>query len=408
MSAWGEVTWTVARAGGFTAYILVTLSVALGLALSMQWQSARRWPRQVNNDLHNFTTLLSLVFVMVHILAVWVDPFTRFGFAEVFIPFVSHYRPLWMGLGIIALYLGLAVALSTLIRPRIGYKMWRRLHLLTLVLFALVTVHGIATGSDTQTWWGLLLYLGAVVAVGGLLCVRLLAPVADGQSHPGIALACGVLVLVGAGWAAAGPLQAGWNVVANNGQGSGARVALAAGNSSSATPSTGATATPGSGSSGSASGGSSGSGNIAGTTILPAFQENVQGTLTQGGTNYAPTFTLQLQASGAVPGSISVALTGQQYGDGTTNITSANMTFKPQAGGTFSGSLNGLDARGSRWQMDAIVSDSGGQSVHVVLALRVSRSGSVSGVAEGIPSGSGGQPTSPQSPTSPQVPGNNL
>ena len=106
MNIWQTVTWDVARAGGFTAYVLLTLAVAVGLALSTQLQSPSRWPRLLNNELHNFLTLLSMVFIVVHVLAVWVDPFTRFGWNEVFIPFVSHYRPVWMALGIVALYLG--------------------------------------------------------------------------------------------------------------------------------------------------------------------------------------------------------------------------------------------------------------------------------------------------------------
>ena len=48
MSLWEAGTWDVARAGGFTAYILLGLAVALGLALSMKWQSASKWPRMVS------------------------------------------------------------------------------------------------------------------------------------------------------------------------------------------------------------------------------------------------------------------------------------------------------------------------------------------------------------------------
>src|SRR6059058_3670926 len=83
---WQTVTWDVARAGGFTAYVLLTLAVAVGLALSTQLQSPSRWPRLLNSELHNFQTLLSTIFLVVHVLAVWVDPFTHFGWNEVFIP----------------------------------------------------------------------------------------------------------------------------------------------------------------------------------------------------------------------------------------------------------------------------------------------------------------------------------
>src|SRR5579883_1870395 len=176
MSLWQEVTWDVARAGGLCAYILVTLAVALGLTLSAQIQSPSKWPRLVNNELHNFLTLLALVFTCVHILAVWLDPYTHFGLNEILIPLASSYRPVWMALGIIALYLGIAIGISTLMRPIIGYRWWRRLHVLTLLIFALVTAHGIATGTDTMQWWALGIYIVSVVLVGGLFIWRLLVP----------------------------------------------------------------------------------------------------------------------------------------------------------------------------------------------------------------------------------------
>ncbi len=169
---WQTVTWDVARAGGFTAYVLLTLAVVVGLALSTQFQSPSRWPRLLNNELHNFLTLLSTIFLGVHVLAVWVDPFTHFGWNEILIPLASHYRAIWMALGIVALYLGIAIGISTWLRSRIGYKWWRRLHVLTLGIFALATIHGLGTGSDTQTWWALGIYLVSIVSVGSLLCRR--------------------------------------------------------------------------------------------------------------------------------------------------------------------------------------------------------------------------------------------
>ncbi len=175
-SIWQTVTWDVARAGGFTAYVLLTLAVVAGLALSTKLQSPSRWPRLLNNELHNFLTLLSTIFVGVHVLAVWVDPFTHFGWNEVFIPFVSQYRAVWMALGIVALYLGIAIGISTWLRPLIGYIWWRRLHVLTIGIYALATLHGIGTGSDTQTWWGLGIYLVSIVLVGSLLWQRLVTP----------------------------------------------------------------------------------------------------------------------------------------------------------------------------------------------------------------------------------------
>ncbi len=170
---WQSITWDIARAGGFTAYILLTLAVIVGLALSTQIQSPSRWPRLLNSELHNFLTLLSSIFLGVHILATWIDPFTRFSWNEILIPLASHYRPEWMAFGIVALYLGIAIGISTWLRPHIGYKLWRQLHVLTLGVFALATIHGLGTGSDTQTPWALGIYLVCTILVGLLLCRRL-------------------------------------------------------------------------------------------------------------------------------------------------------------------------------------------------------------------------------------------
>lgn len=180
---WEAVTWDIARAGGFTAYILLTLAVIVGLALSTKLQSPSRWPRLINSELHNFLTLLGTVFLAVHVLAVWIDPFTHFGLNEMLIPLASHYRPVWMALGIVALYLGIAIGISTLLRPRIGYSWWRRLHVLTLGIFLLATVHGIATGSDTQTIWALGIYVVSSAAVALLLIRRVQVQRADKRKH---------------------------------------------------------------------------------------------------------------------------------------------------------------------------------------------------------------------------------
>jgi predicted ferric reductase len=182
MQFWESVTWIVARAGGFTAYGLLALAVTVGLALSLRWQS-QRWPRLINGELHNHLTILSLVFLVVHVGAVWIDPFTHFSALEVFIPFLSSYRTLWMGLGIVALYLGIAIGISTWLRPKIGYRLWRRLHTLTIAIYALATAHGIFTGSDTHEWWAIGVYAGSVCVVGALFALRLMHSAEEAQAR---------------------------------------------------------------------------------------------------------------------------------------------------------------------------------------------------------------------------------
>ena len=212
MTTWSAVTWDTARAGGFAAYVLLTLAVTAGLILRNRWQS-ERWPRLITNELHGYLSLLGLVFIAVHVAAVTIDPFTHFGLAAVLLPFASHYRALWMSLGIVSLYLLLAVWISTRLRTRIGHSLWRRIHLLAFLVYASATVHGLGTGSDTKTIWAMGIYATSVVVVGGLTARRLLVPVArtDRRRPVGAALT-GVAVVGVALWTAAGPLAAHWGV----------------------------------------------------------------------------------------------------------------------------------------------------------------------------------------------------
>jgi methionine sulfoxide reductase heme-binding subunit len=207
---WSAVTWESARAGGFAAYVLLSLSVVVGLVLRNRWHSPR-WPRLVTNELHGYLSLLALTFLVFHVLAVAVDPFTRFGLAEVLVPFVSHYRPLWMGLGIVALYLLLAVWATTLLRRRIGHRAWRRTHVLAFAVYAAATVHGLGTGSDTRTVWGTAVYVTSVTLVALLAGRRLLVPAgSDAQPRPLLAAGTAAGMIAAAAWATTGPYAAHW------------------------------------------------------------------------------------------------------------------------------------------------------------------------------------------------------
>lgn len=362
MSSWETLTWIVARAGGLTAYALLTLSVVLGLALSVRWQAAR-WPRLITNDLHRYLTLLSLVFIAVHGLAVWLDPFMRFGWSEVLLPLLSHYRPLWMALGIVAGYLGLALWISTELRPAIGYTWWRRLHGLAFAVYALATVHGIATGSDTRTLWGLALYGGSVLMVGALLGYRLLTPLgARARTYPNLARLVMLLVVGGVVWTAIGPARPGWNASANNGQGSGARAAQLA--TGTAQPS-GAT-----------------------RAYTSSFTAALRGTLTQSTDMATGGVIVQVETalSAGAQGTFRIVLRGRAAGDGTTTVTASQVSLTGP-GGTprYQGTLQELQGDGAGWQLSATLAGSGAGALAVQCTLHMTAAGQVSGRLQGKP-----------------------
>jgi DMSO/TMAO reductase YedYZ heme-binding membrane subunit len=211
VTSWSAVTWDAARAGGLISYVLLTAAVSLGLVLRNRWQSTRL-PRLVTNELHGYVSLLALVFIAVHVAAVAVDPFTRFGLTAVLVPFASHYRPVWMGLGIVALDMLLAVWVSSRLRRRIGHRLWRQIHVLAFGVYGAATLHGLGTGSDTRTVWAGALYAASVGVVGSLLAVRLLAPSGrNARRRPLVAAASAAALLAVAAWSLGGPFAPGWS-----------------------------------------------------------------------------------------------------------------------------------------------------------------------------------------------------
>jgi len=385
VSVWGQVTWDIARAGGFVAYGLLTLGVILGLALSMRWQ-APQWPRLINSELHNFVTLLSLVFIIIHVLAVWLDPFTAFGWSEVFIPFASHYRPIWMAFGIVALYLGLALAASVWLRPYIGYEWWRRLHTLTLVAFVLVTIHGLTTGSDTQTVWGVAIYAISALSVAALLWIRLLVPASPQQRrHLGWVVITAIALFVGVIATVLGPMRSGWNAFANGSNGSGQRGVV------SATVA------------GKAIGGAS-SATHSGAALTAPFLAQVSGTLTQSGPDGNGTVQVTIQTTlrdtqTNASGALTILLTGVAQGDdGGLSVTATQVTLGPNATTVaYRGQLSQLSSDGSRWLLEGILQpvSGAGSPIDLRIGLDVQRDGQVSGQAQATmtsssPSGSSG------------------
>lgn len=199
--------WFFARGAGFVSLILLTISVCLGILVSMRVRS-RGWPLFLSDQLHGYTAVLFFVFLTLHVVTVLLDPFTRFALSEVLVPFASTYRRVWLGLGVVAAELAVAMGASVYLRRWIGYRAWRVLHLGTYAVFPLALVHGLATGSDTRAEWGTAVYalcLGAVVASAG---VRLWSGPARLRGPLAAAGALGIFVL--GSWLTVGPMHQGW------------------------------------------------------------------------------------------------------------------------------------------------------------------------------------------------------
>lgn len=164
--------WYLSRAAGFNAYLLLFVSVALGIAMGTRLTD-RVARRNIVFDLHRFTTLLALAFTVFHVYVLLGDGYFGFDVWQLSLPFRLPYRTLPTAIGVLALYTMVLVTLSFYVRRFIGYRAWRTLHYLTFGLFAAAALHGITAGSDTTQRWAQLIYLGTGGAVLALIAYRL-------------------------------------------------------------------------------------------------------------------------------------------------------------------------------------------------------------------------------------------
>lgn len=160
-----QVFWFLSRSSALVAYVLLWLSMALGMMITNKM--ARLWPGgPVAFDLHQFASLLGMAIALFHALILMGDRYIQFSLVRVLVPFSSaEYRPLWVGLGQISFYLLAIVALSFYVRRQITPRIWRSIHYLSFLTYALALVHGIASGTDTGLSWVNILYWGS----GGML-----------------------------------------------------------------------------------------------------------------------------------------------------------------------------------------------------------------------------------------------
>lgn len=168
-----SITWYAVRASGMVAFALLTTTVALGLVMSARAR-LRHWPRFALEDVHRFASLLTWSFIGVHALVLLADSYLPFSLVDLIVPGVAPYRPLPTALGVVAAELLAALAVANLLRGRISHGLWRRTHYLNFAVWLLALGHGIASGSDSDTAWALVLYVLSASLVAGLTAWRVL------------------------------------------------------------------------------------------------------------------------------------------------------------------------------------------------------------------------------------------
>ena len=168
-----KIWWYVARAGGLTAWWLLAAAVLWGLTLSTRVAQGKVTPAWLL-DLHRFLGGLAFAFTGVHVVALVADSWAPFAWSDVLVPLASRWRPWPVALGVVSLYLLVAIEVTSLLRKWLPKRLWRAVHSAGFALFLLGTGHALTAGSEAANLPVRLSAVAMLIAFMFLLVYRLL------------------------------------------------------------------------------------------------------------------------------------------------------------------------------------------------------------------------------------------
>ena len=168
-----HVFWLVSRAAGILA--LLASSGSVGVGLLMSGRMIRRRGLDLRS-IHEALSIVAMAAIVVHAGALVLDGYVDLSVADVTLPLLGDFRPLWTSLGIVCGWALIALGLSYYARARIGVARWRRLHRWTALVWVLSIGHALGEGTDAGRLWFLASVGIVVVPAALLLAVRHSSP----------------------------------------------------------------------------------------------------------------------------------------------------------------------------------------------------------------------------------------
>jgi Ferric reductase like transmembrane component len=365
--------WYLTRGTGIVALVLLTISVVLGILGPLRFSAAPRWPRFAIDTLHRDVSLLVLVVLAIHIVTSVLDGFAPIKLTDAVLPFASHYRPLWVGFGALSFDLLVAVAVTSIVRRRLGYRTWRAVHWLAYASWPVAVLHGLGTGSDTKVGWVLGITVACVLAVALATLLRIARSDRDNAEWRVLAMAVTVAIPVGiAIFTLQGPLQSGWarragtpsTLLAHNAS---AAVAVPAAGTTTASASATPTKQP---------------------TLKAPFTAQLSGTVTQTTEPRGAIVDLALQLSGGARGRLRVRLAGAPLDGGGLSMTGSQVDLLADGiPSVLAGQIVSLQGT----NLVARVQGGSGLALNLNADLSIdAQSNSVTGTLSATPAGAGG------------------
>lgn len=167
--------WYLSRASGMVAWIVLGITCLWGILLITRMLKPADRPAWLL-DLHRYLGVLSIVTTGAHMATLVGDNWEHYGWSELFIPFtkLEYSNSAAIAWGVFAFYLMVVIQLSSWVMKWLPRKLWHGIHLLSYVLFVMVTIHGFMAGSDSTNVVFFTVAVGAIAILLFALIARIL------------------------------------------------------------------------------------------------------------------------------------------------------------------------------------------------------------------------------------------
>jgi predicted ferric reductase len=159
-----EALWALGRGTGIVALVMFTVTMVLGI-IGRSGRSVGGLGRFGVNEVHRTAALTGTALIGAHVATLFFDPYAQLRLVDVVFPFLGSYRPVWLGLGTLALDLLVVITVVSLLREKVGPRVFRAVHWGTYLLWPVALVHAIGNGTDRASLWMLGIAAACTAAV---------------------------------------------------------------------------------------------------------------------------------------------------------------------------------------------------------------------------------------------------
>ena len=161
--------WYLTRASGLVAAVCLIVLMLGGIG-QITGHTFRLLDPLTAWASHRALGITLAIAVLLHVVALLFDKFVSFNIIDLLVPWLSSHRPvdifgfhfgsLYVALGVIALYLILAVTITSLVWIEKKPARWKLIHLLSYFAVGMVFVHALFLGTDVSTGIFKLVWIG--------------------------------------------------------------------------------------------------------------------------------------------------------------------------------------------------------------------------------------------------------